>query len=211
MSTGELGARVQQVPPLGVTVGDRQIGPHRPAEHLPRVGVQAAGDVDGHGEALGAAVVEQIHTLRQRSAHVAGQPRAQQRIDADRGGLHPGGVEVVQLAALVPPGVQVDLGVAADLGRVRQQAGAHVTAAVGQVPRHHEAVAAVVSGPAQDRHGVAGPQPALAPGQVRGRLAGVLHEGDAGHTDVLDGGAVHLAHLGGGHEEQGGVTSVGTR
>ena len=96
--------------------------------------------------------------------------------------------------------VEVRPGVAADLGDLADQKDQDVDVALQQRTRHHEAVAAVVAAPAEDRHL---PFQQIAVHGLHGRNhlpSGVLHEHERGNTDLLDRPAIGLAHLSGGQD-----------
>ena len=103
--------------------------------------------------------------------------------------------------------LEVDAGVAADLGDAADQEHRDVDAALHQRPRHDEAVAAVVAAAAQHRD-LPLEQIAVDRFHRRDRLpAGVFHQHERRDADVVDRAAIGLAHLGGVQYSHEGISA----
>ncbi len=116
------------------------------------------------------------------------EPRTEQRIDDDAGAFH--GVRRRRLDRSLPE--LRSLGrIALQRSGVPEQQDPHLIAALGQHPRRHEAVAAIVARPGDDEHARA---ERMTRDRVGDRAAGLLHQRDARNA-TRNGEPVALGHF----------------
>ncbi len=189
-AAAEGAAGVEEVRWLLAEEGDGGGGADRGAERQAGVGMQPRGEV--HGEDGGGAGVHRRDEIGGGAGDPAVEAGAEEGVDDEGGGRQrqAGG------RGRTGPAVKGGGGVAAESGGVAEEGDADIAAGGHEAAGGDEAVAAVVAGTGEDEDGPGGGEGG---GGVGHGATGGFHQGHPRGARG-DGGAVGLAHLGGGED-----------
>ena len=166
-----------------------------------RVGRQPRGQVDRNDGNAGGVDVRD-HGLEQPGERRV-QAGAENRVDDQRAATDLGEVEFPGLAvgnlddgqAEPSENLEVDAGVAADLGHQTDQEDRSLDATLDQRSRHHEAIAAVVAADAQDGYAAFGEVVVHRFHGGYDLTAGIFHEHERRNADLFNRLPIGFAHL----------------
>jgi len=173
-------------------------GPDRRACHRTRVGIDARGNVDRKDRRP--QLVEQGGHHGKGAAQGGGGAGAEHGVDDQMGwrdGWSGDGIDKSRLAAHSLPDDKIGQGVAVDLFPRGEDPESHPAAAVGQMARHHIAVAPVIARPADNENPFALRITQHVFGQRGDAASGILHEQERGDVQFLLTLTIKSGHLGG--------------
>ena len=167
------------MPGLEAKEGDGNIGFHRDAAHKAAVAIDATGHINGHDRAPGVAppAVEPLDNGAGAPVDIAREARAEQRVDGEIGAVQ---IHKSCRADTARPGVGGEARVAGQFLALAEQADGDFVSHGAQQAGSDEAVAAVITGPAENNDTPARRQ--RLPHRIGHGCARVLHQLDAGNA-----------------------------